>query len=359
MTARLQPFPLRLSTATALALLLAAAGGCKGGADPGEDSATPPVAAIQTARASGGSLAEAVPVYGLAEPASGAETALTAPVEAFVGQLRVANGAHVLAGEAIATLTASPASRLELARAAVDAATAGAAVARAQRLRADGLMSDADVEAAQAAARSAALNRDSLTRRAAQLTLRAPVAGNVEGLTAHAGDLVATGATLARVVAGDRLRVRFGIDPLLARRVRPGMVLTMTMPGKDTSLTTRVQSIDPVVDPATRQAALIAPIPPGTPIGPGEAVRGSIAIPGAGNAVTIPYAALLDDGGESFVFVIDKGLAHRRAVTIGATTGNLVAVTGGLRAGESVAVSGGTALSEGMKVRDTGAAAPK
>jgi RND family efflux transporter MFP subunit len=359
MTARPRALYLRVSTCLSLALLLAVSGGCSGGADAGEDSAVTPVAAIQTARASGGSLAEAVPVYGLAEPASGADKALTAPVEAFVGQVHVANGAHVSAGDLIATLNASPASRLELARAGVDAATAGAAVARAQRLRADGLMSDADVEAAQAAARSAALNRDSLARRAGQLALRAPVSGNVEGLTAHAGDLIASGATLARVVAGDHLRVRFGIDPLLARRVHPGMALTIALPGKDTGLTTHVQSVDPVVDPATRQSALIAPIPPGSAIAPGEVVRGSIAIAGGTGGVTIPYAALLDDGGEAFVFVIDKGLAHRRAVTVGATQGNLVAVTAGLNAGEQVAISGGTALSEGMKVRDTGAAGAK
>ena len=358
MTAILRALTMRVSAALALTVLQAT-GGCKAGSDGGEDSAAKPIAAIQTARASGGSVNEQAPVYGLAEPASGADSAITAPVEAFVSQLRVANGAHVGAGEVIATLAASPASRLELARTAVDAATAGAAAARAQRLRADGLMSDADVEAAQAVARTATLSRDSLAKRAGQLTLRAPVSGNVEGLTAHEGDLIATGATLVRVVTGNRLRVRFGIDPLLARRVHAGMPLVIVLPGGGASLTTLVQSVDTVIDPATRQAALIAPVPPGSRISPGEIIKGSIEIAGSPGGVTIPYAALLDDGGEAFVFIIDKGLAHRRAVTIGATRGAMVAVTAGLKAGELVAISGGTALNEGMKVRDTGAASAK
>ncbi|MDP9057484.1 MAG: efflux RND transporter periplasmic adaptor subunit, partial [Pseudomonadota bacterium] len=210
------------------------------------------------------------------------------------------------------------------------------------------------VEAARSAARAAALTRSSLASRAGRLTLRAPIAGSVESLTAHQGDLIAIGTTLARVVSGDRLRARFGIDPQLARRAHAGMPITITLPTSGTALQSSVQSVDPVIDPATRQASLVALLPPGGGMGPGEIVKATLDIPGAGSSVIIPYAALLDDGGESYVFVIDRSIAHRRAVTIGQAQGNSVAITTGLKAGERVAVSGGTALDDGMKVRDTG-----
>jgi membrane fusion protein (multidrug efflux system) len=137
------------------------------------------------------------------------------------------------------------------------------------------------------------------------------------------------------------------------------MPITITLPTSGTSLTTTVQSVDPVIDPATRQATLIAALPPGGAIAPGEIVKATVEIAGTGSLVTIPYAALLDDGGESYVFVIDKGIAHRRAVTVGPAQGDVVAIASGLRAGERVAISGGTALDEGMQVRDTGAVSRK
>jgi RND family efflux transporter MFP subunit len=350
---------IRLSTALGLVLASAALGGCESSGDGGDDSTAKPVAAIQTAIAGLGSVSQQAPLYGTAEPASGADGAITVPIEANVGRLLVTSGTRVRAGQVIAVLSASTASRLDIARAGVDASTTAAAFARAQRLRADGLMSDADLEAAQSAARAAALTRDSLAGRVGRLALRAPFAGSVEGLTAREGDLIAMGTTLARVVSGDHLRARFGIDPVLARRAHAGMPITVTLSTSGTSLTTTVQSVDPVIDPATRQASLIAALPPGGAISPGEIVKATVEIAGTGSTVTIPYAALLDDGGESYVFVIDKEVAHRRAVTVGQAQGNVVAIASGLKAGERVAVSGGTALDEGMKVRDTGATAVK
>ena len=350
---------MRLSTGVGLSLMLAALSGCGNSGSKGEDDVAKPVAAVSTALATIGTVGQQAPIYGLAEPENGGEAAITVPSEAHVSRIFASNGARVATGQVIATLVASPASVLDLSKARVDAANATAALARAQRLRADGLVSDAELESAQSAARTAVLTRDSLGARAAHLTLRAPVAGNVEALSAHEGDLIAMGTTFARVVSGGRLRVRFGIDPTLARRVRAGMPINITLPSGGASLTTSVQSVDPVVDPATRQAAVIALLPPGSAVSPGEIIRASIELDATSAGVTVPYAALLDDGGESFVFVIDNGLAHRRAVTVGQVQGNVAAITAGLKAGERVATSGGTALDEGMKVRDTGARGTK
>ncbi len=342
---------MRLLTATCLAMLAASLAGCS--SDPADENAAKPVASIQTAIAASGSVAQTVPLYGIAEPASGAETAITVPAEARLTHLLVTNGMHVDAGQTIATMSASPASQLEAAKAGVDAATSAAALARTKRLRADGLASDADLEAAQSAAHAAALTRDNLAARIGKLTLRAPLRGNVEGLTAHEGDLVPMGTTLARVVSGNRLRARFGISPALARSLHAGMPLAIMQRTRDTRLMTTVQSVDPVIDPATRQASLIALLPAGNAVSPGEIVEASVDIAGADSGVTVPYAALIDEGGESFVYVIENGVAHRRPVTVAQATDTMLAITKGLKSGERVAISGGTALDEGMKVHDT------
>ncbi|MGQ2929052.1 MAG: efflux RND transporter periplasmic adaptor subunit, partial [Sphingopyxis sp.] len=71
--------------------------------------------------------------------------------------------------------------------------------------------------------------------------------------------------------------------------------------------------------------------------------------------ITIPYAALLDDGGQPFVFVIANTIAKRRDIVVGPRTGDRISVTSGLKPGERVATVGVTALEDGMKTRIQGA----
>ncbi len=80
-------------------------------------------------------------------------------------------------------------------------------------------------------------------------------------------------------------------------------------------------------------------------------MTGELALPGSGNAPTVPYAALLDEGGQAYLFVISGGIAHRRDVIAGPSDGRRVAILNGLRPGEAVVVEGGTALEDGMRVR--------
>lgn len=320
-----------------------------------EEKAPTPVALTQTAAASLARTGEQITLYGLAEPRSGAEAALATPVEANLDRLVAPNGTRVTAGAVIATLRPSATSRLDLARAQNDATTTAAALARARRLRSDGLASDAEVEAAASAAHTAALTQASLAQRAGQLVLRAPIAGLVQALSTRPGELLPAGTVVARVIADGRLRVRFGIDPALARRARAGMPIAVARANGDGAIATQVASVDLVVDAATRQAALIAQLPDGASASPGEALKATLVIGDGAMVPTIPYAALLDDGGQSYVFVIAKGLAHRRNVTAGPAAGDNVPITAGIAAGERVAITGGTALEDGMKVREGGA----
>jgi multidrug efflux pump subunit AcrA (membrane-fusion protein) len=98
-------------------------------------------------------------------------------------------------------------------------------------------------------------------------------------------------------------------------------------------------------------ASIFARLPANSGIAPGEALNATVDIPAQANGLTIPYGALLDDAGQPYVFVVAKGVAHRRDVTIGAANGDRVTVLKGLKPGEQLVVEGGTAVEDGMKVR--------
>jgi RND family efflux transporter MFP subunit len=187
------------------------------------------------------------------------------------------------------------------------------------------------------------------------LVLRAPVAGTVQNLTAKPGDLIAAGTTVATIGAQGDLRARFGIDPALAAGIHSGQPIAVSAVNASNALRATVTGVDPQVDPTTRLASVYARLPAGTGFGAGEPLRGAITTAAAATGITIPYRALLDDGGRSYVFVVKDGVAHQRDVSPGNSMGDRIQILRGLQPNERVVVEGGTALEDGMKVAEEGA----
>ena len=310
-----------------------------------------PVALVTLAQATQGSVADSVTLYGAAENGSAGRSDLSAPIEAIVVSIAAPAGSGVTRGQIVARLAATPAARLEMAKAAADARLAAQTLARAQRLRADGLVSNAEVDAARAAVRSTDATLSSLTVRSGQLALAARSSGYVEAIVPAVGAIVPAGGVVATIVQAGDLRARFGIDPALARRLGRGASLRVIATGGGSAFSAPILSVDPVVDPVTRLASVYTLIPYQAGIGAGETLSATIQVTEAATALTIPYAALLDDGGQPFVYVVARGIARRRDVRTGAASGDRIAIISGLVAGDLVVVTGGTALDDGMKVR--------
>lgn len=331
-----------------VALLALAA--CSGGNGSDQPEAEP-VALVALARAEPAQVQSTRQIYGTAEAGAAGSVILSAPEEARVAAIATPVGSAVARGQLVVRLLPSPAARLDLVKAASDARAAEQAYARARRLRADGLMSDADVETARAAAQSAGASRASLAARSGALDLRAPFAGHVQTISAALGSLVPGGTPVVTINAAGDLRARFGVDPTLARQIQPGALIRIEPSAGGPSFSAAILSIDSTVDAQTRLASLFVHIPAAAPIGAGQPLTGALSLPTAGRAPTVPYAALLDDAGQAYVFVVSGATAHRRDVTTGASNGQQVEIKRGLKPSESVVIEGGTALADGMKVR--------
>lgn len=335
-----------------LSMLLLA--GCGKAADEAGNSSDQPVAEVRVATASLGSNEGAITAYGATEAGPGATHSLVAPAEAIVGAIFAPTGTTVGAGQAVIALRASRTSRLESAKALGDARAASAAYARAVRLKKDGLASNADVETARSAATAARAAVANLGI-SGGLTLHAPVAGTVQGLTAKPGDQVAAGTTLATIATRGDLRARFGVDPAIAPRIHPGTTAQVQLAGGGTPVTVPIVGVDPSVDATTRLSSVFVRVPQGLNFAAGEPLRATVQVGASAQGITIPYTALLDDGGRSYVFVVKKGVAKRVDVSPGNSAGDTVQILKGLQPGDQVVTEGGTALDDGMKVRVTGA----
>lgn len=328
--------------------LLLCIAACNGGQQ--DSNAPEPVALVKLAPAGTGAIADTVTLYGEIERGGASRIVLAAPVEAVVVEIVTPAGSTVGAGQLVARLRASPASQAELTRAAADADAASRAYARAQRLRADGLASDAEVETARAAAQGSAALSGSMRQRQGALLLRAPHAGYVDTIGASPGDIVQPGTAVATMSRSGDLRARFGIVPALAARLGTGGAI-MIEGGGAAPFAARVESVSPVADAQTRLATVLVRIPPGTGLAPGAPLTAKLQTRAAQTGISIPYAALLDDGGQPYVYVVAQGVAHRRDVVTGPAGGDNIGIASGLRQGEQVVVQGNVALDDGVKVR--------
>jgi RND family efflux transporter MFP subunit len=330
-------------------LLASACSACSGSSDAGGDSAEP-VALVSVAKVTAGSLSSTTTLYGAVEQGADAKFTLAAPAEAVVASIAAPAGTAVGRGQLVVSLRPSPATRADLAKARADAAAASEAHARARRLRADGLASDGDVETARAAAQGASAQLASVSSSTAALSLRAPGAGFVENVAVNPGDLVSSGATVATITRSGDLRARLGVSPALLRRLKAMRSVSVDIPGGQ-EISVPILSLDPAIDPQTRLAAIWIRVPSETGLGPGEPLTARVPVAQQGSTPTVPYSALLDDGGQPYVFVVKGSVAHRRDVRTGASAGKTASVTNGLKPGEMVVTAGGTALEDGMKVR--------
>ena len=71
------------------------------------------------------------------------------------------------------------------------------------------------------------------------------------------------------------------------------------------------------------------------------------------NRVSVPLAAVLDDGGTQFVWVVDndKMTVSKRGISVEEGIGETLVITEGIQPGETIAGAGATYLAEGMQVR--------
>lgn len=328
---------------------------CGGGAADGEKKPEP-TAQVRTAPATVGSSSDDISAYGTSEAGPGGARTVIAPAEAIVAAVNAPTGTSVSAGQVVVTLRPSPATRIEIAKNASDLATASAAYQRAMRMRADGLVSNGDVETARGALASATATSRNLGLRGGVAALRAPSAGTVQGLSVKPGDQIAGGATVATIGAVGDVRARFGVDPAIAQRVRPGQPIKVSMMDGSREASVTVVGIDPQVDPSTRLASVYAKLPAAAGIGAGEPLRATLSVGASSTGVSIPYSALLDDGGKSYVFVVKGGVAKETVVSPGNSSGDRIQILKGLNPNDKVVIEGGTALEDGMKVAEAGAA---
>jgi membrane fusion protein (multidrug efflux system) len=320
---------------------------------------------------------------------------LRARVTGFLQERLFAEGQEVRAGDVLFRLEKPPfEAQLEQARAQLASAQAQAinsrvSLQRAQELRTTGTGTQAALDTALAADRTSAatvLGAQAQVRIAeinlAYTNVLAPVDGKIGRATYAIGNVVApTSDVLATIVSQDPMRVSFTVSQRQALELRNryesrGGVNAVVVRIKLTDGTAyphdgHIEFIDTQVDRNTDTLLVRALIP--NPIrttaragsaSDRELVDGqfvTVAVEGAEKvpAIVIPRAAVLQDQGGTYVFVVGEGnKAERRNVTLGRSTSAEAVVERGLNGGEAVITEGMQRVTPNQPVNPAPAGAP-
>jgi RND family efflux transporter MFP subunit len=317
---------------------------------------------------------------------------ISSKITGKISKVLIEEGMEVEKGQVLATLDDSDArAALEAAKAEsevslsnidkleVELSLAKKTLARAQELRARDLNSQAEVDNAETAAASleagievarrsaeaSSRNVDIARRNLDNCTIRAPFAGVVVSKDAQPGEIVSpisagggfTRTGIATIVDMTSLEIEVDVNESYISRVSKGQLVEAVLDAyPDWRIPARVLTVIPTAD---RQKATVQvriafdKLDPRILPDMGVKVSFLSGDPGSEErGVTVPAAAVTEDGGQKIVYVIKDSRAERRAVSTASSGSGGIIVTAGLRQGDKVAVSGIDSLRDGSKVKE-------
>lgn len=270
-------------------------------------------------------------------------------------------GSRLRRGEALARLDTAALElsmheqQARVARLEVDAEQAERQLARLRQLGTAGHVSGLQLDEAGARLQSLQAQRRESEAALAQVRLqieRAVPRASFDGIVVErfttAGESVAAGAPLLRLVDTDNLEVRARAPVALASRLAAGVEVALRVGGAEHAV--RLGTVVPVGDEVSRQLELrLALTGLGLPVG--SAVELGLPTETAREVLVVPRdAVLLRREGNHVLRVAAGNQAERVDVELGERQGEHIEVRGSLSPGDRVIVRGGERLREGQTI---------
>ncbi|MBK7642500.1 MAG: efflux RND transporter periplasmic adaptor subunit [Planctomycetes bacterium] len=178
----------------------------------------------------------------------------------------------------------------------------------------------------------------------------APFDGAVVARLAGTGDYLSTGASIARLVRFDPLRLRMEVPEYAAGSIQQGQALRALLED-GTRIEGSVARISPELGARNRTLLVEGELQNGSgALRPGSFVRVELVLDGSAQALVVPADALVRFAGIDKLFEVVDGKAVERRVSVGRIEGERVEVLEGLQAGAQLVLAPGN-LQGGAGVR--------
>lgn len=317
-----------------------------------------PSVLIKTARVASQEVAETLTAFGVLAPDPDQILSLSLPHAGLINRVWVRLGQRIKSGDRLLEVITAPDARMQYLQAQSAVGYTQRELERQRRLLGEQLSTKAQVDVAKKNFQDATATLKALQQRGQGVekeTLRAPMDGIITRLDVSQGQRVQADTTAMLIAAEQRLIARLGVEPEDLANVQAGTPVTITsvfVP--DVTIATTVREVHAMIDPATHLVEVLAAIPQAE-IGQlvlGSRILGRIQL-ATHRALVVPRSAVLWDGNQAYVYLVDAGKARRVVVKTGVDNADQIEVSGALKAGDAVVISGNYELNDGMAVRKT------
>ncbi len=356
-----KPFLRRTSVWLVLALILAGSGGLLAyradsvaATKSGEETKKPEVAATlefaptDVAVVSVKALERTVSVSGSLAPLT--QSLVKSTVAGQVRQVMVREGQSVKVGDIVAEIdTADLRARLDAAKADLEERNSRLTIATRNRDTNRALLkqnfisqnaydqTQSTYQGSDAAVRWAEAQVRLATKAINDAVVRSPIAGVVAKRMVNGGERITPDAPIVNIVDLSRLELEAAIPASDIPGVVIGQSVRFRVDGfGERQFEGKIERINPVAEPGSRAIKLFVAVPnPDYSLKGGMFAEGVVMLAQAAVSPVIPYSAVFEEAGQSYVFTIESGKLAKHAVTVGQKdeVSGLVAVKSGLTEG--------------------------
>jgi len=273
-------------------------------------------------------------------------------IDAVVKSLPFKEGSLIRKGDVIAQLDDAQRAA-EVARAEALEAQSHSTYDRVKAIVDQHAGSQQDLDDAAAGLKVADANLALARAQLAKTRITAPFDGIVGARRISAGTFLRAGQPITELADIKAMRVTFSAPERYLADLRQGAeVRISTIVNAQATLTGSIIAVDPVLDPGTRTARVVAKVNnPGGQLRPGMSAAVSAVLGRRPNAITIPSEAVFANGNQSFVYAVSRdSTATRVPVALGTRLADVVEVVHGLDAGQVVVRAGHQKLFDGARV---------
>lgn len=175
-------------------------------------------------------------------------------------------------------------------------------------------------------------------RRVDDLKLRAPVDGFIGSLAVSNRSVVAANTALMTLVDLSQLEVELEIPETYAADLGLGMNAEITINGEKALGKLAAMSPEVIKNQVLARVRFSGAQPAG--LRQSQRVSARLLIEEKANVMLLPRGPFVESEGGRFVYVLENGVATRRAIQLGATSISAVEILSGLKDGDKVVISG-------------------
>ncbi len=276
---------------------------------------------------------------------------ITSEVDGRVVELRFAEGDRVEEGDVLLVLDERQA-RADLDVAEARFEDARDKFARAERLRPTNNISEAEYDERRSQMRVAEAELEASRTRLANRRIEAPFSGTLglrdisRGAYLRAGDPITTLDTI------EQLDLNFSVPERFIARVELGQnVKARTGAFPNRAFEGEVRELDSRIDPRSRSLAVRAHLDNSERLlRPGQFLNVNLRL-GEREALMVPEQAVLAQGNEHYLYVVEDEQAKRRNLTLGERRPGTVEIREGLESDDRVIITGLGRIGDGDAVR--------